>query len=61
MIIREIDKDKCDGCGSCERTCMGDVIQMREGKAYIAYAVDCTGCMWCELLCPRQAIEVGRI
>jgi NAD-dependent dihydropyrimidine dehydrogenase PreA subunit len=32
---------------------------MREGKSYIAYPEDCTGCMCCELSCPRDAIYVA--
>ena len=59
MLIKEINEYKCDACGSCERTCMGDVIRMKDGKARISYPEDCTGCMCCELACPRQAIDVG--
>jgi NAD(P)-dependent dehydrogenase (short-subunit alcohol dehydrogenase family) len=40
MIIKKIDEYRCDGCGACDRTCMGDVIRMREGKASIAYPED---------------------
>ncbi len=59
MIIKKIDAYRCDGCGACDRTCMGDVIRLQEGKATVAYPEDCTGCMCCELACPRQAIEVS--
>jgi MinD superfamily P-loop ATPase len=59
MLIREINEYMCDGCGACERTCMGDVIRMRNGKAAIVYPEDCTGCIWCELSCPREAINVA--
>ena len=59
MLIKKIDGYLCDGCGACEKTCMGDVIRMKEGKAYIAYPEDCAGCLCCELSCPRQAIEVS--
>ena len=59
MLIREINQFMCDGCGVCEKICMGDVIQMRDGKAYIAYPEDCTGCIWCELSCSREAINVA--
>ena len=58
MFIREIDKFRCDGCGVCEKTCMGDVIQMKDGRAAPAYPEDCTGCMFCEMVCPRMAINV---
>lgn len=59
MVIREIDKYKCDGCGSCERTCPGDVILMKQDKAIVAHPEDCTGCLFCEVACPRQAINVA--
>ncbi len=59
MLIKKIEKYMCDGCGACERTCMGDVIRMNEGKAQITYPEDCVGCMCCELSCPRDAINVA--
>ena len=59
MLITKINKFMCDGCGACEKTCMGDVIRMKDGKAMITYSEDCTGCMWCELTCPRGAIDVS--
>jgi adenylylsulfate reductase, subunit B len=71
MLIRKIDEFKCDSCGTCIKICMGDVIREVENikvpadstntsrpKPYIAYPEDCTGCMTCEISCPRQAIEV---
>jgi adenylylsulfate reductase, subunit B len=59
MLIKKIDEFRCDGCGACERTCMGDVIRMKDGKAFIAYPEDCSGCISCELSCPRYAINVA--
>jgi len=59
MIIREINGSKCDGCGACEKACMGDVIHMIGGKAVIVYPEDCAGCMCCEIVCPWQVINVS--
>ncbi len=58
MLIKDIDKFRCDGCGSCERTCPGDVIRLKDGKAIAAYPEDCTGCVFCEMACPRYAIKI---
>jgi len=60
MIIRKIDEFRCDSCSVCVKACMGDIIQQRVGdnKAYIAYSEDCTGCLVCEISCPKQAIDV---
>lgn len=38
-----INRDKCIGCGQCERDCLCDAIYMDEGKA----KVGTKGCIKC--------------
>ncbi len=61
MAIREIMKDKCNGCGLCPEACPMDVIRMdnKKRKAYIAYPKDCIVCTACERDCPVEAVLVG--
>lgn len=60
MAIRNIDPDKCTGCGICEDLCPNDVIRMNEqgDLACIKYGSDCSVCFICEEECPGGAIEV---
>ncbi|MBI3991542.1 MAG: 4Fe-4S binding protein [Candidatus Omnitrophica bacterium] len=54
-----IDKDKCDGCGACERICPGDlmVVDKKSKKAEIRSQEDCWDCMSCVKACPKSALE----
>ena len=58
MAIIEIDKELCNGCGECVKSCAVDVIRMdkEEKKAVITYPHDCMLCELCAFFCPTDAI-----
>ena len=61
MTIKEINKDLCNGCGECVKSCAVDVIRMNEEekKAFIAYPQDCMLCELCTFFCPVDAITLS--
>jgi len=46
----------CVGCGSCQKACFVDAIELRDGKAVIG--VNCRGCGRCVEACPNHAITI---
>jgi len=61
MAIEKIDRDRCIGCGNCERCCPADVIRIDEEstKALIQYPEDCVMCFWCLTECSQNAITMS--
>ena len=58
-MITRIDKEKCNGCGTCTEKCPLDTIRLDDHrKAFIAYPEDCMTCYICEMNCPQGAIYV---
>lgn len=60
-----ISVEKCNGCAGreyaiCVDDCPTDVLRLRadDGKAYVAYPIDCTTCYLCQKGCPTHAIRV---
>ena len=51
-----IDKEKCNGCETCVKTCPTEAIAMDDGKAKVSDA--CVDCGQCVDACPVQAIEM---
>lgn len=53
-----VDKNKCTGCGLCERECgLKKVISVNDGKAqYNPNSSDCIECLHCFKVCPNSAI-----
>jgi len=52
-----IDKNKCIGCGKCQRICRFDAI-IPSGREYAVESVSCEGCAYCSKICPVDAIEM---
>lgn len=51
--------DKCIGCGTCEKVCPQNIIQIRDGHP-IWTEDNCACCLACLHRCPEQAIQYGR-
>ncbi len=49
---------KCNGCGVCEKVCLGDKIEMHNQKPDWQTERKCLGCFACINYCPQQAIQV---
>ncbi|MCL5265817.1 MAG: 4Fe-4S binding protein [Chloroflexi bacterium] len=55
-----IDAAKCNGCGTCDRHCPIDVIELDKGKrlAVVKYPDECWHCGSCRLDCKEGAVEI---
>lgn len=52
-------KNKCVGCGECERSCPASVITVKNKKA-TANLTKCIRCFCCQELCPVKAVKIER-
>ncbi len=50
-----VDKNKCNGCGTCTKIATCEALSLKEGKARIDHDA-CVGCNLCLNVCPRKAI-----
>ncbi|MFZ0451184.1 MAG: 4Fe-4S binding protein [Desulfatiglandaceae bacterium] len=56
-----IEDGKCTRCGLCEKTCIYDVFEIRDGKSRIRVDESkCWSCGFCVGICPSGAIELRR-
>jgi len=60
-VIRRINLDGCNGCGTCVDVCPMDVLRIDEimNKAVVRYPEDCMTCYSCERQCPTGCVDVG--
>lgn len=54
-----VDREKCSGCGDCERLCRFKAISLENGRAAVnEYA--CEGCGVCSYICPSGAVSLAK-
>jgi NAD-dependent dihydropyrimidine dehydrogenase PreA subunit len=55
-----INKELCNGCKICFKSCFIDVLKWDSGskKPTVAYPAECVQCLYCEINCPQQAVKV---
>ena len=54
----KIDREKCIGCGLCEKDCVAHNIALEDGKARVR-AQDCILCGHCVAVCPKAAVAIS--
>jgi len=52
-----VDKEKCIGCGKCEKPAHCTAVKIENKKSVIT-PEECLGCGICEALCPTKAITM---
>lgn len=52
-----VDRNKCDGEGTCWMFCPDNAIIIKNGKAVVDYDF-CKGCGICASVCPVKAIKM---
>jgi polyferredoxin len=55
----EGDRDRCDGCGACDRVCPMDIRvsqYVAEGRRVLS--TECTLCNNCQHICPKEALKL---
>ena len=55
-----VNREICNGCKTCFKSCFIDVIKWDDSlkKPVIAYPEDCVQCLYCEINCSQRAIKV---
>lgn len=54
----KIDREKCIGCGLCEKDCVAHNMALEDGKARVR-AQDCILCGHCTAVCPKAAVAIS--
>lgn len=55
-----IDGSRCTGCGNCALVCPHRVIEMEQGRAFLAVEDRCIECGACQLNCSEAAVSVTK-
>lgn len=53
-----VDKDKCNGCGLCSKSCPASTITLVDGNPI--WNTKCYQCLRCINYCPQKAIQYGK-
>jgi NADH:ubiquinone oxidoreductase subunit F (NADH-binding)/(2Fe-2S) ferredoxin/NAD-dependent dihydropyrimidine dehydrogenase PreA subunit len=61
LITYEIDPDKCEACGACERACSVGAVEKSEDKTFTILQEKCTKCGACFTACPEKFAAVIKV
>ena len=61
MVMVTVDRNKCDGDGTCVNVCPQAVFKLEGGKAEPVNMSECINCQTCVENCPQQAITVQEL
>jgi len=59
-VYAVVDKQKCDGCAICKRSCFHFAIELAAEKVDVDLR-KCAGCGLCSELCPKDAISIKKL
>lgn len=54
----EIDRERCNACGTCVDICPEDVLALENNEVRVAYPDECWYCGSCMMDCSEGAIKV---
>ena len=57
-MVAVIDKEKCDGCGTCVEACPSEAISLVDEKANVNED-ECVDCETCVDECPNSTISMS--
>ncbi len=57
FIMYYVDSAKCKGCGTCQKSCQVNCIDMKKGYTAVIDEFDCEKCGACMEACPNGAIK----
>ena len=60
QLLASIDKDLCNGCETCVKSCTNEAISMSDGTAVVDES-RCEGCRTCFFVCPVQAVSLSEV
>lgn len=58
-MVAIIDKEKCDGCGTCVEACPSEAISIGDDEKAKVNEEECVDCESCVDECPNQAISMS--
>ena len=60
-FLAEVDANKCEACGACEKRCQVGAVAVSEETRYVIVSPErCLGCGVCVTTCPTDAITLSK-
>jgi ferredoxin len=61
LIAYDIDQEKCEACGACQRNCPVDAVNKSETKVFTIVQEKCIKCGACYRACPEKFSAVIKV